>query len=85
MCGLGYMDPGGEVGSKLELLKSTEKSLLSEGRYFWHNVIPVKFYCYFQRVATFGGWLLWKPVTVSHRLSKRQSLSAKTLCRTTLL
>ena len=33
-------------------------SLNSGGRYFRDLLTPVKFYCYFQRVATFGGLLL---------------------------
>ena len=35
--------------------KSLSKSLLSEGRYFWNLLTPVKFYRYFRRATTSGG------------------------------
>ena len=47
-----------ECQRSLQLLKN--KSWLELGHYFWHLLTPVKIYHYFQRVATFGGSLLWE-------------------------
>lgn len=51
MCGLGYMDRGGGR-LKIRASEINRKVATPEGRYFWHFLIPVKFYRYFRRMVT---------------------------------